>query len=75
MMADIRSRKADAACALQKADGQGLHTAVVDLLEAEIAEAHEEMESADDNITIWRAQGRATAARSLLAAITPRKAG
>ncbi|WP_165072815.1 hypothetical protein [Desulfovibrio sp. ZJ200] len=75
MNADSRARRADAVRALQKAHGQGLHTALIDLLEAEIAEAQEEMESADQNITIWRAQGRAAGARSLLAAITPRNAG
>lgn len=75
MKTDIRVRRADAVCALQKAHGQGLYTALTDLLEAELAEAQEEMESAGDDITIWRAQGRAAGARNLLAAITPRNAG
>lgn len=75
MNADSRARRAEAARALQNADGRGLHAAVVDLLEAEMAEAQEEMASADDTITIWRAQGRVAAARSLLVAITPRSAG
>lgn len=75
MKTDIRARRADAACALQKAHGQGLYTALTDLLDAEIDEAHEEMESASGNVAIWRAQGRAAGARNLLAAITPRNAG
>lgn len=37
MKMDIRARRADAACALQKAHGQGLYTALTDLLDAEIA--------------------------------------
>ena len=75
MKTDIRVRRADAACALQKAHGQGLYTDLTDLLEAEIAEAQEELETASGNIAIWRAQGRAAGARNLLAAITPRNAG
>lgn len=75
MKADIRARRADAVCVLQKAHGQGLYAALTDLLETELAEAHEEMESASDNITIWRAQGRAAVARNMLFAITPRNAG
>lgn len=66
-----RARKADAVNALRSAEGQGLHTALRILLEQELEEAREEMETAADDITIWRAQGRATAVRQLLAAITP----
>ena len=54
--------------------GQGVYTSLIDLLQAVIEEAHEEMESANDNITIWRAQGKATVARDLIAAIKPRNA-
>ena len=54
--------------------GQSAFTAFTDLLEAVIEEAHEEMESATENITIWRAQGKATSARDLIAAIKPRDA-
>ena len=54
--------------------GQGSYQAVIDLLEAVIAEAQDEMESANDTITIWRAQGKATSARDLIAAIKPRDA-
>lgn len=75
MKTDIRVRRADAACALQKAHGQGLYSALTDFLETELAEAQEELESASGNIAIWRAQGRAAGARNLLAAITPRNAG
>ncbi len=70
-----RVRKAEAINALCRTQGQGLHTALKDLLEEELKEAHDEMETAADNITIWRAQGRATELRQLLAAITPRTAG
>lgn len=54
--------------------GQSAFTAFSDLLEAVMEEAHEEMESATENINIWRAQGKATAARDLIAAIKPRNA-
>lgn len=70
-----RSRRAEAACVLQNAYGQGVYTALVDLLETELAEAHEEMASASDTVTIWRAQGRVAEVRNLLASITPRNAG
>lgn len=54
--------------------GHGSYTAFTDLLEAVIEEAHEEMETANEDIAIWRAQGKATAARDLIAAIKPRNA-
>lgn len=72
---ESRARKADAINSLRSAEGQGLHTALKILLKQELDEAREEMETAADNITIWRAQGRATEVRQLLAAIeTPRTA-
>ncbi len=69
-----RSSKDASIRTLRSCNGQGVYTAVIDLLSSVIAESHEEMESATDNITIWRAQGKATAARDLIAAMKPRDA-
>ena len=66
--------KESAVTAVSSYYGQGAYTAINDLLKAVIEEAHEEMETANEDITIWRAQGKATAARDLIAAIKPRKA-
>ncbi len=70
----VRNSKELSIRTLRSCNGQGIHTAIIDLLNAVIAEAHEEMESATEHITIWRAQGKATAARDLIAAIKPRDA-
>lgn len=71
---NVRISKDEAVKAVSSYYGQGVYTAFIDLLEATIEEAQEEMESANENITIWRAQGKATAARDLIAAIKPRNA-
>lgn len=67
-----RTRRAEAVGVLQRAEGQGLHAALKDLLEEELAEARDELEGAGDDITIWRAQGRAMEIRRLLSAVTSR---
>lgn len=74
MSTESRERKAGAVYSLRLAEGQGLHSALKTLLEQELEEAREDMETAADNITIWRAQGRAEEVRRLFVAITPRPA-
>lgn len=73
MSNDSRTARKEAAAALHRA-GKGTLEAFADLLESELADAHADMETADSNTAIWRAQGRAMAVRSLMDAITPRKA-
>lgn len=46
--------------------------AFLDLLELELEDAFADLEQADDNISIWRAQGRAQELRSLLEALNMR---
>lgn len=65
-----RNAKAEAVKAIIAPVSAAVRQNFVDLLQCEIAEAHSEMENASDNITIWRAQGRAAGARQLLTSIT-----
>lgn len=69
-----RAAKAEATAALRAAADTGFYRALTELLRLEIAVAHEEMEHAETEISIWRAQGRAAGARALLNAVTPRDA-
>lgn len=48
----------------------GTLDALADLFECELADAHAELETAQDEISIWRAQGRVMEIKSLVAAIT-----
>lgn len=67
-MADYKELRAGAIKTLSTA-GKGTLDALADLLMAEIEEAHLEMETADNDQKLWRAQGRVTEARSLITVI------
>lgn len=67
-----RQKRDNALRVLRQVAGQGLHAALLDLLVCELESAWEEMESAETDLQIWRAQGRAALARELRDAITPR---
>lgn len=73
MISENRAVRKEAVATLRRA-GKGTLEALADLLESELADAHADMETADNDTAIWRAQGRALAARNLMDAITPRKA-
>lgn len=60
-------RKKAIAALLQS--GRGTLEALEDLLNWELGAAREEMETARDNISIWRCQGGCAAIRGLLEAI------
>ncbi len=64
-MNDLRGRKSSAIKGLSAA-AKGTLDALADLLVAEIDEGHMEMEAADNNQKLWRAQGRVIEARALL---------
>lgn len=64
-MSDLRGRKSSAMKGLSAA-AKGTLDALADLLVAEIDEGHLEMESADNDQKLWRAQGRVMEARALL---------
>lgn len=64
-MSDLRVRKSSALKDLSAA-AKGTLDALADLLVAEIDEGHLEMESADNDQKLWRAQGRVMEARALL---------
>ncbi|WP_165078882.1 MULTISPECIES: hypothetical protein [unclassified Desulfovibrio] len=64
-MSDLRTRKSSAMKDLSAA-AKGTLDALAALLSVEIDEGHEEMEAADNNQKLWRAQGRVIEARALL---------
>ena len=64
-MSDLRTRKSSALKDLSAA-AKGTLDALADLLKAEIEEGHLEMEAADNNQKLWRAQGSVMEARALL---------
>ncbi len=64
-MNDLRGRKSSALKGLSTA-AKGILDALADLLLVEIDEGHQEMEAADNNQKLWRAQGRVVEARALL---------
>lgn len=64
-MSNLRGRKSQALKGLSAA-AKGTLDALADLLMVEIDEGHLEMESADSNQKLWRAQGRVMEARALL---------
>ena len=70
--ADMRARKAQAMKEIRGQHSTGLVRSFVDLLDCELADAQGELEYAETDIAIWRAQGRTAGVRNLLAAITPK---
>ena len=58
------------AIAIIKISPTGTLDALADLFECELADAHAELETAQDEISIWRAQGRVMEIKSLVAALT-----
>lgn len=60
-----RMNRKDAIRAVSEAQ-RGTLDGLADLLSWELHEAYAEMESAKDNIAIWRAQGRAVEIRNLI---------
>ena len=67
---ELKTKKAAALNGLLSPMSPGARGNLADLLECEITEAHQDMENASDNLSIWRAQGRAAGARQLLSLIS-----
>lgn len=72
---NTRQQRAECIETVLRSAGRGALDALTDLLELELQEALEELEQAADNISIWRAQGRAQAVRKGLAAINRQHKG
>lgn len=68
-MMPIRLQRKEALANI-RTSARGTLDALADLFECELADAHAELETAQDEISIWRAQGRVMEIKSLVAAIT-----
>lgn len=70
----VKSARKEAIASLLLAP-KGALDALHDLLCWELEDAQAELESAQDTVFLWRAQGRVMEIRSLLAAMTTKKEG